>query len=140
MYRPWRTFIIFSVIAKSKNTFSNELYFLPIATVFENILGLFFSSILKSFEFKYALVSLPIISFFLVSIYICENSYELSILSTILIEPTDLNIFVCVRYSKLSNKILLFSVSVIIVLDFEEIDFFLCLLINPLYSQCIDLM
>ena len=45
-------------------------------------------------------------------------------LSSILIEPIDLNIFVSVKYSKLSKKILLVSVSVITVLKFDDIDFF----------------
>ena len=45
-------------------------------------------------------------------------------LSSILIEPIDLNIFVSVKYSKLSKKILLVSVSVITVLKFDDINFF----------------
>ena len=59
--------------------------------VFENILGLFFLLILN-FHYLKNFISVPKISFFFVSIYICENSYILPSLSSILTYPTDLKI------------------------------------------------
>ena len=48
---------------------------------------------LKSSLIRIALMSVPKTSFFFVSMYICENSYELFNLSSIFINPIDLKIF-----------------------------------------------
>ena len=61
----------------------------------------------KSSFIRIALMSVPITSFFFVSMYICENSYELFNLSSIFINPIDLKIFSSILYSKFSKYILL---------------------------------
>ena len=88
-----------------KTLFPNVLFLLVNFKVFPKILGLFFSEYLNLLSFMNVFTSVPKISFFLVSMYIWENSYLFFKWSSISINPIDLKILVFASYTKFSRRI-----------------------------------